>query len=365
MDTTDSLIAFDENGVCDHCRNYYENVLPNWEHGSHGAEALAETLKRIRKYGEKKRYDCIIGLSGGLDSSYLAYAAVKLWDLRPKFISVDTHWNMPVADENIARLKKGLSIDVETIEVDWNELKDLQTAYFKSQVPYQDTPQDQAIFAASYNYAAREGVKYFLNGGNLSTECIREPVEWTHYNDIAQLKDIHRLFGENPLIKYPICGMFRKQLYYRYIKGLHIIKPLDWIPYPKSETIKLLGNEFGWEPYQHKHYENRFTRFYEGYWLYHKFGFDKRRAYYSSLIVTEQMSRDEVLRILEAPPYDESEAMRDLDYIADRLDMTRNAFLDLMGQPNKTWKDYKTNRSSIEFAITLARKLGMERRNYR
>ena len=307
----------------------------------------------------------MIGISGGLDSSYLAYAAIKLWGLRPKFISVDTHWNLPVANENIQKLQNGLGIEVETITIDWEELKDLQIAYLKSQVPYQDTPQDSAIFAASYNYAAKNNVRYFLNGGNHSTECIRPPVEWTHINDITQLRDIHRQFGNRPLVNYPTLGFFRKHLYYRFFKTLRIVKALDLIPYSKQDTIELLGREFGWEPYQHKHYENRFTRFYEGYWLYKKFGFDHRRNHYSSLIVTEQIKREDVLKMLEHPPYDEALTMEDLEYIAGRLDMTKDEFTALMDCPNKTWRDYKSNKAMISFAIKAAKALGRERRNYR
>jgi N-acetyl sugar amidotransferase len=365
MDTSDSLINFDDKGVCDHCRNYYDNILPDWQHGKHGAQKLEKLLGEIKRHGKDKPYDCMMGLSGGLDSSYLAYAAVKLWGLRPKFINIDTHWNMPVADENIRKLVKGLDIELETIVVDWEELKDLQVAYFKSQVPYQDNPQDLAIFAASYNYAAKNNVRYFLNGGNHSNECIREPVEWTHINDMAQLRDIHRQFGKNPLVKYPTLGFFKKNLYYRFCKDMRIIKALDLIPYNKQEAIELLGREFDWKPYQHKHYENRFTRFYEGYWIYHKFGWDKRRAYYSSLIVTEQMSRGDVLEMLESPPYDETLAMEDLKYIANRLGITKDEFIALMKQPNKTWENYKSDKAMITFAIKTAKLFGMERRNYR
>jgi len=365
MDTSDSLIRFDEDGVCDHCRNYYDNILPNWQYGNNCKAELDKLLLDIREQGEGKQYDCMIGLSGGLDSSYLAYSAVRLWGLRPKFIHVDTHWSMPVASENISKLKDGLGIEVETITVDWGELKDLQIAFFKSQVPYQDIPQDLAIFAASYNYAVKNSIKYILNGGNHSTECIREPVEWGHINDTSLLRDIHQQFGAKPLVNYPLLGFFRKNLYYRYIKGLRIVKALDLISYKKQDAIELLGKEFGWEQYQHKHYENRFTRFYEGYWCYHKFGYDRRRPHYSSLIVTGQITRDTVLEMLKNPPYDEDEAMNDLKHVSSRLWISEDEFMALMRQPNKTWKDYKSDKVIIDFAIKAAKAFGLERRNYR
>jgi len=365
MDTSDSLIRFDENGMCDHCHNYYESILPGWQHGMNSAAELEKILSVTKDYGKDKTFDCLMGISGGLDSSYLAYTAVKKWGLRPKFISIDTHWNLPVADENIQKITEGLGVEIERITVDWPEQKDLHKAFLKSGVPYQDNPQDLAIFAAFYNYAEENNFRYILNGGNHSTECIRAPVEWTHFNDMAQLRDIHRQFGTVPLKNYPLLGFFKKNLYYRYIKRIHIIKALDLIPYNKQEAIETLGREISYTPYQHKHYENRFTRFYEGYWLYNKFGFDHRRNHYSSLIVTKQISRDEVLEMLRNPPYDETLAMEDMDFICEELEMSKDEFLRLMQQPNKTWQDYRSNKTVIEFAIMMGRLFRMEKRNYR
>ena len=145
MDTTDAKIVFDEKGMCDHCYNYYKNILPKWQHGKNHEQELANLLQKIKEYGKGKPYDCMIGLSGGLDSSYLAYAAVKLWGLRPKFLSIDTHWNLPIADENVRKITNSLGIELETIAVDWEELKDLHIAFFKSQLPNQDTPQRRPL----------------------------------------------------------------------------------------------------------------------------------------------------------------------------------------------------------------------------
>lgn len=365
MDTSDSKIVFDDKGVCDHCKNYYENILPTWNHGEGHQNQLDEMLERIRRQGDGKKYDCLLGLSGGLDSSYLAYIAVKKWELRPKFISINTGWNLTVADENIEKLKNALGIEVETITVDWESLKELHRAYFYSQVPYQDNPQDLALFAVFYNFAVSNGFKSALNGGNHSTECIREPVEWTHINDPAQVKDIFKKFGRGTLDNYPMLSMFKKFIYYKFIKKLNIEKPLDLIHYNKQEAIELLNTECGWQPYQHKHYENRFTRFYEGYWLYNKFNIDKRRAYYSSLILTGQISRDEVDEMLKQPPYNPVDAEKDLEIIASKLDFTKKEFISLMKQPNKSWRDYKSNYMTITLAIKMARLVGLEKRNYR
>lgn len=365
MDTTDSVIQFDEKGMCDHCHNYYENILPNWHPDEKGEQKLNEIIRQIKKEGKGKKYDCIIGLSGGVDSSYLAYYAVKKLKLRPLLFACDTGWNLNVAVQNVEKITKGLNIPLHTEIVNWNEMRDLQLAFFKAQVPYQDIPQDHVIFASLYNYAAKNGIKYVLTGGNNSTECVREPIEWVYQNDIRMLKDIHKKYGTIPLKTLPLCGMFKAHLYYRYIKGMKVVKPLDLIPYTKSDAIITLQNEFGWEPYANKHFESVFTRFYEGYWLVKKFGYDKRRCHFSSLILTGQLKREEALVILEKPPYDEKQAMEDLEYVAKKLGLSKEKFLELMKKENKTYKDYKNTSGLIGFAVKMARLVGMEKRQYR
>lgn len=365
MDTTDSKIVFDENGRCDHCNNFYTNIKPNWYTDEYGANELKEIVDKIKEDGKGKNYDCIIGLSGGVDSSYLIYIAKEKWGLRPLAFCVDTGWNLNVANENIAKVVKSLDVDMYTEVVNWDQMKDLQLAYFKAQVPYQDTPQDHVIFASLYNYASKNGFKYVLTGGNFSTECVREPNEWVHVNDLRQIKDIHKRFGKVPIKGFPLCGMFKYRLYYRYIKGMKIIKPLDLIPYYKEDAIKALHDRFGWERYKNKHYENTFTRFYEGYWLIKKFGYDKRRAHFSSLILTDQLNREDALEILEQPPYPEKEAMEDMELVASKLGITKAEFEEIMNGENKTYKDYKSNLTIIELAIKIAQTVGMENRNFR
>ncbi len=365
MDTTDSLIQFDDRGYCDHCNNYYENIIPNWHPDEIGAEKLHEIVEQIKKEGEGKKFDCIIGISGGVDSSYLLYYAKEKLGLRPLAFAVDTGWNTKIAEENIRNIVNGLGLDLYTETVNWDEMKDLQLAYFKSQVPYQDTPQDHVIFAALYNYAVRNGIKYVLTGGNYSTECVREPNEWVYMNDLLQIKDIHKRFGTIPLKTLPLCSMFKYRIYYRYFKGMKVVKPLDLIPYKKKDVINELKERFGWQPYANKHFESIFTRFYEGYWLIKKFGYDKRRAHFSSLILTGQMTRVEALEILKQPPYDESEALKDLEYIANKLDMTKEEFIELMNGENKTYRDYKNSAGLIKIAAKVAMAIGVEKRNFR
>lgn len=365
MDTSDSKIIFDEKGMCDHCHNFYNNILPNWHPDEVGQTELEKQVEQIKKDGKGKTYDCIIGLSGGVDSSYLAYYAVRKLGLRPLLFACDTGWNLNVAVENVEKVAKGLNQHLYTEIVNWNEMQDLQLAFFKAQVPYQDLPQDHVIFASLYNYAAKHKIKYVLTGGNNSTECVREPNEWVYNNDLRMIKDIHKKYGSRPLKTIPLCSMFKYRLYYRYFKGMKVIKPLDMIPYKKEDAIATLQSEFGWEPYANKHFESVFTRFYEGYWLVHKFGYDKRRAHFSSLILTGQLDRKEALEILQNPPYDEKQAKEDLEYISKKLGLTKDEFVKLMEGENKTYKDYKNSAGLINAAIKLAHVVGMEKRQYR
>ncbi len=365
MDTTDPEIKFDENGRCDFCDNYYHSILPSWNTDEIGARELQTIADKIKRDGKGKKYDCIIGISGGVDSSYLAYIAKEKLGLRPLMLTVDTGWNLNVANENVFKLIKKLGLDLETVVVDWEEMKDLQKAFIKSQVPYQDTPQDHVIFAGLYNFAAKNGIKYVITGANYSTEGVKPPQEWTYLNDIRLIKDIHKRFGKIPLKTFPLCGMFKYKIFYRYFKGIRVIKPLNMIPYHKEAAIAILEKEFNWEQYANKHYENIFTRFYEGYWLPKKFGYDKRRCYFSSLILTEQMTRQEAVQMLEEQPYDEKIAMQDLEYIVGKLDMSKEEFLNYMNGENKTFRDYKNSEKLLKTAIKLAMLLGVEKRNFR
>ena len=365
MDTSDSKISFDESGLCDHCQNFYQNIEPNWDYQTAGPKRLASLVVQIKKEGQGEEFDCIIGLSGGMDSSYLLYYAKEILGLRPLAYSVDTGWTLNVAIENIEKLVRGLGLELHTEIINWNEMKDLQLAFFKSQVAYQDLPQDHVIFAGLYNYAVKNKIKYVLTGGNLSTECVREPIEWVYQNDLTHIKDIHKKFGQRPIKDLPMTSMFKYKLYYRFVKGMKVVRVLDMIPYTKEDATKTLHDKFDWQPYQNKHFESVFTRFYEGYWLVNKFGFDKRRAHFSSLILTKQLEREKALDILANPPYDEKQAVKDLEYICRKLSISKDDFLAMMNEPNKTYKDYKNTSWLIAIAVWVARLLRIERRQYR
>lgn len=360
MDTTDSMITFDQNGVCDHCNTFYKEILPNWHTDEKGREELEKIVEGIRKEGAGKDFDCIIGMSGGIDSSYLTYIAKDIFGLKPLVFHVDAGWNSQVAVNNIEKLIDTLGLDLYTEVIDWEEMKDLQLAFFKSGVPHIDTPQDHAFFAMMYRFAEKYKVKYILTGANYSTECIRNPIEWMYYqSDSIQLKDIHKKFGTRPLKKFPLTSILRHKVYLRYIKGIQVVTPLNYIPYHKKEAMKLLEEEFGWQAYPQKHFESRFTKFYEGYWLYKKFGYDTRRVQYSSLILTNQMTREEALEKLSRPPYDEETIVQDFEYVATKLGITVNELQSCFDSPNKSYKDYKSQDMIYHFGSKAMRMLGL------
>jgi N-acetyl sugar amidotransferase len=362
MDTSDSQIIFDSAGVCDHCQSFRRDVLPNWHPNEKGAAMFRETVSRIKASGMGKPFDCIMGMSGGLDSSYLLHLAVTEFGLRPLVFHVDGGWNTDLAVNNIQMLVEKLGLDLYTEVINWNEMRDFQLAFFKSGVPHLDIPQDHAFVATLYHFANKHGIKYILNGGNYSTECVRNPKEWLYYGtDMAQLRDIHRKFGSVPLRTYPFSPILFHKVYLRYIRGVQVVKPLNLMPYTKEHASKELADTYGWRPYPQKHFESRFTRFYEGYWLPTRFGYDTRRVQYSSLIQTGQMTRDEALERLKQPAYDPLTIDEDFEYIATKLGISVKELRGYHEMPLKTYKDYKNREWLFDFGAKTLKALGVER----
>lgn len=367
MDTSDPNIVFDANGCSDYYINFEENIKPNWHTDERGKAELMRVAHRIKSERKGHDFDCIIGLSGGLDSSYTAYVAKEIMGLRPLLFHVDAGWNTDQAVGNIEKLVNGLGLELFTEVINWEEMKDLQVAFLKSQIPDQDLPQDVAFFSALYKFARKHKLKYVLTGGNYSTECCREPEEWGGYPGIDRslVMDIHRKFGTRPLKTFPIVDIMTYKLYYRYVLGMQIFKPLNLVPYIKKEAEALLHSKFGWQPFQHKHHESRFTRFYEDYWMPRKFGYEKRRAHFSSLILTGQMTRDEALERIARPEMDDHFMRQEFRYVANKLDLTEEELQAIFEGQNKTYRDYKNKKWLIGLGATVMQKLGLEKRLFR
>ena len=361
MDTTDSAIQFDEEGVCDHCRTFRSRILPNWHTRERGREDLKKLVSKIRASGTGRDFDCIIGMSGGIDSSYLTYLATVELGLRPLVFHVDAGWNSQEAVNNIERIVDELGLDLYTEVIDWEEMRDLQLAFFKAGVPHIDTPQDHAFFATMYQFAEKYRVRYILTGANLSTECIRNPIEWMYYqSDSTQIRDIHRRFGARSLRRFPLTSILRHKVYLPYAKGVRVERPLNHLPYVKEDAIRILESKFGWQRYPQKHFESRFTKFYEGYWLLKKFGFDTRKVQFSSLILTGQMTREDALAELRKPPLSTEVARQEFEYVANKLRIGEDELRGYLEGPNRTFRDYRSQVWLYEIGARVMRLLGLE-----
>jgi len=362
MDSSDSQIKFDSKGVCDHCLTFDNHILPNWHTDEKGKAALEADIETIKKQGKGKDFDCILGMSGGADSSYLLHLVVKEFGLRPLVFHVDGGWNSDIAVSNINVMIDKLDLDLYTEVINWEEMKAFQIGYFKSGLSNIDIPQDHAFIATLYNFAEKYNIGYILNGGNISTECVRNPLEWIYYGtDMLQIGFIKKNFVSIPMKTYPFSSIIRHKIYLQYIKKIKVIKPLDFMPYIKEEAMKFLENEYGWRPYPQKHFESRFTKFYEGYWLPQRFGFDTRKVQYSSLILTGQMTREEALEKLSYPALTEDEARKDFSYVAKKLELEEIELKEYLDMPLKSYKDYPNQEWFFNLGAKFLQAFGKER----
>ncbi len=367
MDSSDQNIVFDDRGYCDYCNNYKSIILPNWQTDAIGRNKLIQLSENIKATSSDSDFNCIIGLSGGLDSSYAAYVAKEMMGLRPLLFHVDAGWNTDQAVSNIEKLVDGLDLELYTEVIDWEEMKDLQVAFLRSGIPDQDLPQDAAFFSALYRFAKKHNIKHVITGSNFSTECCREPEEWGGYLGIDKLLfgDIHRQFGNKPLKTFPLTDILIYKLYYQMILGMKIHHPLNLVPFIKKDAEDELERHFGWQRFQHKHHESRFTRFYEDYWLPRRFGFHKRRAHFSSLIQTGQMSREVALERIARPEMDEHFLRQEFEYVAHKLDLTVNELQLIFDSPKKTFRDYRNKHWMIGLGASITRIIGNEKRFFR
>ena len=355
MDTTDPQIVFDSAGHCCHCTEFLEKRERHTYHGKESDAALDKILETIRRAGKGQKYDCALGMSGGADSSYLAYI-IKERGLRPLAVHMDNGWNSEKAVINIKNVVRGLGIDYESYVLDWEEFKDLQLSFLKASVPEAETPTDVAIPAALHSVAARHGIKYIFSGGNLATEGIL-PKSW-HYDvrDLKYFNHIHRTFGTRPLKRFPTFG-YKKEIFYKVARGMRMVYPLNFVPFIKDEAIKLLREKFDWRPYGGKHYESTYTRFIQSYYLYAKFNIDYRRATLSTQICVREIERCRAIEQLRSKPYDDEEIDAAKQYIAKKLGVDRCEFERIMRLPPKWYWDYPNDERRLSFIYDTYRRL--------
>jgi N-acetyl sugar amidotransferase len=342
MDTiADPNISFDTKGICNYYYEYKKAEEEQVFKGNAGIQKLKDAVSKIKEAGRGKEYDSILGLSGGADSSYLAYLA-KQQGLRPLVVHFDYGWNLELAVQNIENIIKQLDFNLFTIVMDWEEMKSLQRSYYRSSVLDLDVPADHMIFGALYETADKFGIKYILSGKNIVTEAVL-PSAW-NYNkfDLTNLRNIHRKFENGSLNKLPALGVWQFGKYTA-IKRIQTIELLNFVDYKKKSVKNLLSKELNWRDYGGKHYENIFTRFYQGYLLPVKFGIDKRKAHLSNLIFSGQMTREEALYELNQAPYEKSIVLNDLEYISKKLGFTVKEFINLINQPNKQHDEFRTD----------------------
>lgn len=356
MDTSDPKINFDEYGYCNHCREYYEIAPKVLKHGEAGKNELKALIHQIKKEGEGKPYDCLIGLSGGVDSSYIAYKLKKM-GLRPLAVHFDSGWNSELAVKNIENIVKKLEIDLITYVCDWKEMQDLQLSYFKAGVINADIPMDHAFLAVLHKIARQKKLKYFISGHNFETEAILAK-SWV-YNaaDAANLKDIQKRCGTLKLKKYPTESVLLNY-YTRLIFGLKRVHLLDFEHYNKNEAMRIIEQELGWKYYGGKHYESIFTRFYQGYYLIERFGVDKRRAHLSTLICSNQLTREDALLELSKDAYTDANLLRqDLDFVPKKLGISKDEFFSILAEPIKQHTDYKTDIKERQLIMKIVKML--------
>lgn len=353
MDTTDPDIIFDKNGVS----NHYYSAKSELDHFRNidRKKHLDDMMKKVKS--SKGSYDSIIGLSGGVDSSYLLYYLVKNYQINPLVVHIDGGWNTEISQWNVENLVKELDLDLYTYVVNWKEMRDLQLAFLKSNTENQDIPQDHAFFAKLYDIGIKEKIKYIITGSNLVSESIL-PFSWGYFAvDDKYLKSIHKKFGSISLKSFPTLSFFRYYFLMPLLYRIKILKPLNLINYDPSAAKALLMKEIGFKDYGKKHNESSFTKFFQNYYLYEKFGIDKRKAHLSSLILSGKISREEALKVLNQKPYDSNLIDSEKEFIAKKLNITKDELNNYISSANKHFTDYPNNFHLYQLKNKIKRKL--------
>jgi N-acetyl sugar amidotransferase len=357
-DRVDPRISFDAEGVCNHCQRYDALVSTRVLRGSAGEAALSSLVERMKAAGRGREYDCIIGVSGGVDSTYVAWA-VKQRGLRPLAVHFDNGWNSELAVSNIEKVLKRLGIDLFTYVVDWEEFRDLQLAFLKASTPDGEIPTDHGIFALLWKEAARRGIRFIVSGMNFSTEAIAVP-DWSYgHSDWKYVRAVHDRFGTVPLKTYPHFS-FADLAWINLVRGVRTVSILNYMDYDKATAMKVVQEDLGWVYYGGKHYESIYTRFWQGYVLPRKFGVDKRYGHLSDLVNSGQMTRAQALDEVTADPYPAKMQEEDRRYVVKKLGLTDGEFDALMALPPKSFRDYPNSFETVErlkrFASALRRR---------
>ena len=354
MDTTDPEIVFNENGVCNHCTGLFTTQAVVAQRKKFGKEHLEPIIEKIKKRGRGKKYDVVLGISGGVDSCYTAYILKNL-GIRTLLVHLDNGWNSDHAIINIKNIACKLHFDYQSFVLDWEEFRDIQLAFLKASVVETETPTDIAIQGALHRVAAKNGIKYIISGGNLATEGIL-PKMW-HYNarDTVYFNYIIKTFGTKKARKFPHFGLI-SEAYFKFIEGIKIIYLLNYMEYDKSKALTILKDELGWKDYGSKHHESRFTKFVQSYLLVKKFNLDYRKATYSSLICAGKITREEALAALKAPAYNENEVQNEKEYVAKKLAISTVELEKIICLPGKYYFEYPNDEKRLTFMYKLYRK---------
>ena len=355
MDTSDADIEFDALGICNHCKDF-EKILIKPRYSKKESESrLNSILEQVKSKGKKSEFDCLVGISGGVDSCYTAYLCKK-WGLKPLLLHMDNGWNSEIAVKNVKNIVQNLGLDYQSYVLDWNEFREIQLAFLKSSIVDLEMPTDIAIAASLYKTASKYGIKYIISGGNYSGEGIL-PLSWGYHvlKDEKLYRSIVKKYSKMKLKKVPLVGL-RGEIYYKFIKGIKTIYPLNFVEYNKDKAREFLKIELGWQDYGGKHHESKITAFWQSFAMPTKYNMDYRRATYSSQIVSGQLNREKALENLRTLPYNEEMVRQDKKYIAKKYGISHSEFEKYLSMPPKTYRDFPNNKNVIELFYALYRK---------
>ena len=356
MDTSDEDIIFNENGRCNHCLDF-ELVLRDSKYAKRNSEEkLERLLKTVKVKGKKKKYDCLVGISGGVDSCYMAYLCKK-WGLNPLLTHMDNGWNSEIAVKNVKKMVDKLGFDYVSYVLDWREFREIQLAFLKSSIVDLEMPTDIAIAASLYKTASKYGIKYIISGGNFSGEGIL-PLTWGYHvlKDEKLYRYIVKKYSKTKIKQVPIVGL-KGEIYYKFFKRIKTIYPLNFVEYNKDEAKQFLMNNYKWEDYGGKHAESKITAFWQTYVMPEKFNMDYRRATFSSQIVSGQISRETALEELKNLPYELEKIEIDKKYIAKKYSIHESKLEEYLNNPPKTFKKFPNDRIKIEWLYSIYRRI--------